>query len=49
MNKKEPGVPDFVLLSALTEDALMESLTARFKGDCIYVCIQKEGKRGGVM
>lgn len=39
MNKKEPGVPDFVLLSALTEDALMESLLARYKGDCIYVCL----------
>jgi len=39
MNKKEPGVPDFVLLSALTEDALMESLLARYKGDCIYTYI----------
>eukprot|EP00026_Physarum_polycephalum_P001521 Phypoly_transcript_01523.p1 GENE.Phypoly_transcript_01523~~Phypoly_transcript_01523.p1 ORF type:complete len:1002 (+),score=198.77 Phypoly_transcript_01523:159-3164(+) len=39
MNKKEPGVPDFVLLSALTEDCLMESLLARYKGDCIYTYI----------
>lgn len=39
MNKKEPGVPDFVLLTSITEDALSESLLARYRGDCIYTYI----------
>lgn len=39
MNKKEPGVPDFVLLNTVSEDALLKSLLDRYKGDCIYTYI----------
>lgn len=39
MNKKEEGVPDFVLMDQLTEDAIMDNLSKRFKADTIYVCI----------
>ncbi len=34
---KGEGVPDFVLLDNLTEDAIMENIKIRFRADRIYV------------
>jgi hypothetical protein len=34
---KGEGVPDFVLLDQITEDAMMENIKTRFKADRIYV------------
>jgi len=36
-NKKGQGVPDFVLMTEISEDAMMQNLTARYKADEIYV------------
>ena len=38
MNRvKGEGVPDFVLLETISEDAMMENISTRYKADQIYV------------
>lgn len=37
MNRDKAGVPDFVLLTEITEDAFMENLLKRYNADYIYV------------
>lgn len=39
MNREKEGVPDFVLLTEISEDALMENLLKRYKADIIYTYI----------
>ncbi len=42
---KGEGVPDFVLLDQLTEDALLDNIRLRYKKDIVYVSSSEELKR----
>lgn len=37
MHKGESGVPDFVLLNEVSENAIVQNLQVRFQGNFIYV------------
>ena len=37
MNLKGEGVPDFVLLDTISEDAVMDNIRKRYRADIIYV------------
>lgn len=42
MHKGESGVPDFVLLNEVSENAIVQNLQVRFQGNFIYVIFFKK-------